>query len=569
MELTDFIQHFTLNAPQFMWFLGAGAPRSAGLPTAYNLIWDLKKKYYARQENIDIAELDITNEFVRKKIQHYMDSRGFPREDSAEEYSFYFEKSFGTDYNAQRQYLDQKLIAPEFKPNVGYNVLSALLFMKRSHIVFTTNFDNLLEKAYSHINSSVLDTYNLEGSEAAVNALTNSSFPFYVKLHGDFRYKSIKNLEKDLKNNDEELERCFITAASRFGVIVSGYSGRDNNVMNMFNKALDTTNPFPRGLFWTTSSKNNCLPSVIQLIEKAKSKGVQADIIEVNTFDDLLSRIWNQIEDKPAELAGKINVKKRSFQEQLNTSVEEGVFPVIRLNAFPIIQFPSQCLKIISNEFKTLSDLKDKIKEVKTGAIFTKTSDILVWGSESDIKKVIPQISQIQIENLTLDIITSNTVLHNFIYRALVYALCNNRPLSLRKRKNSFYLVVNPALDKLKLLSCLENVTEKLNGEFNSIKWAECVEVNLEYKNDQCWLTMSPDIWIDPADRRSEMSTFIVNKKKRRYNTIYNKLIDCWKNILFGEQNIPVTFSSYNFDDNVANPHFIISPITAFSRRLK
>lgn len=43
MELIDFIQHFSLNAPQFMWFLGAGAPRSAGLPTAYNLIWDLKK----------------------------------------------------------------------------------------------------------------------------------------------------------------------------------------------------------------------------------------------------------------------------------------------------------------------------------------------------------------------------------------------------------------------------------------------------------------------------------------------------------------------------------------------
>ena len=90
MELIDFIQHFSLNAPQFMWFLGAGAPRSAGLPTAYNLIWDLKKKYYARQENIDITELDTTNEFVRKKIQHYMDSRGFPKEDSVEEYSFYF-----------------------------------------------------------------------------------------------------------------------------------------------------------------------------------------------------------------------------------------------------------------------------------------------------------------------------------------------------------------------------------------------------------------------------------------------------------------------------------------------
>ena len=97
MELTDLIQHITLNEPHFMWFLGAGAPRSAGLPTAYNIIWDLKRRYYALHENVDISELDITNEFVRKKIQLYMDNRAFPKEDAAEEYSFYFEKIFGTN----------------------------------------------------------------------------------------------------------------------------------------------------------------------------------------------------------------------------------------------------------------------------------------------------------------------------------------------------------------------------------------------------------------------------------------------------------------------------------------
>ena len=59
MELTDLIQHITLNEPHFMWFLGAGAPRSAGLPTAYNIIWDLKRRYYALHENVDISELDM------------------------------------------------------------------------------------------------------------------------------------------------------------------------------------------------------------------------------------------------------------------------------------------------------------------------------------------------------------------------------------------------------------------------------------------------------------------------------------------------------------------------------
>ena len=35
----------------FAWFLGAGASRSAGLPTATDMIWDLKRRYYCQQEN--------------------------------------------------------------------------------------------------------------------------------------------------------------------------------------------------------------------------------------------------------------------------------------------------------------------------------------------------------------------------------------------------------------------------------------------------------------------------------------------------------------------------------------
>jgi hypothetical protein len=38
----------------FAWFLGAGASRSAGLPTATDIIRDLKRRYYCQQENEDI-----------------------------------------------------------------------------------------------------------------------------------------------------------------------------------------------------------------------------------------------------------------------------------------------------------------------------------------------------------------------------------------------------------------------------------------------------------------------------------------------------------------------------------
>jgi NAD-dependent SIR2 family protein deacetylase len=569
MELTDLIQHITLNEPHFMWFLGAGAPRSAGLPTAYNIIWDLKRRYYALHENVDISELDITNEFVRKKIQLYMDNRAFPKEDAAEEYSFYFEKIFGTNYDEQRQYLKRQLIDQQYQPNIGYRILSALLKINKTKLVFTTNFDNMLETAYSNITSSHLNCYNLEGSEAAVNALTDSSFPFCVKLHGDFQYKSIKNLEKDLKNNDEELEKCFISAATRFGVIVTGYSGRDENVMMMFNKALDGVNPFPRGLFWTTSSKNNCLLSVKQLIEKAQAKGVQAEIVEVNTFDDLLIRLWKQTEDKPKELTDKIQIKQLQEQEQVINLSKEYNFPLIRLNAFPIIKLPSTCLKICNSKFKTFQELQIKAKAVKTSAIFTKTASVLAWGDENNIKKVISEISEVKVENLSEDLIRSSTLLNNFVYRALAYGLSKNLPLIIRQRKNNFYLIVDYKSKEIAKLSELKKITKELGG-FNKYSWSECIEIKLDYRNDQFWLVITPDIWVEPYDKRTEMTDFIINRKKRRYNPMYNQLLDAWKNLLFGKDiKSSVKIRPYDFDDDIANPCFVISPITAFSGRLK
>jgi len=74
----------------FAWFLGAGASRTAGLPTATDIIRDLKRRYYCQQENEDISRQDVQLEAVRSRIQSYMASKGFPAEWVPEEYSTYF-----------------------------------------------------------------------------------------------------------------------------------------------------------------------------------------------------------------------------------------------------------------------------------------------------------------------------------------------------------------------------------------------------------------------------------------------------------------------------------------------
>jgi hypothetical protein len=245
----EFIRRVTPVLPHLMWLLGAGASRTAGMPTAADIIWDLKRRYYCLHENQDAQAHNINNKAVREKLQSYMDSKGFPAADAADEYSFYFSITFGGDLAEQQRYIANVLHPEKISLNIGHRALAAMLATGLARVVFSSNFDEVLEKAYALVAARALTAFHLEGSYAALDALNAEQYPLYAKVHGDFRFRSIKNLPADLLSNDAEIQKCFLAASTRFGMIVSGYSGRDANVIHMFHAALDQANAFPHGLF--------------------------------------------------------------------------------------------------------------------------------------------------------------------------------------------------------------------------------------------------------------------------------------------------------------------------------
>ena len=121
-ELTDL---FCARPQNFAWFFGAGTSRSAGLPTANDILWDLKRRFYCREENQDVSRQDIQNGSIRERIQTYMEARGFPAQSTDGEYSVYFEKIFGEDKERQRRYLRAVLSEDRVTLAVGHRVLAA------------------------------------------------------------------------------------------------------------------------------------------------------------------------------------------------------------------------------------------------------------------------------------------------------------------------------------------------------------------------------------------------------------------------------------------------------------
>ena len=573
----NFIRHFVQNAPQLMWFLGAGASRTAGMPTATDIIWDLKRKYYCLQENQDLQTHDINKQAIKRKIQDYSDSKGFPALWSAEEYSFYFDLTFGEDYGSQQKYINDQFASQKISLNIGQRVLAAFLEMGLTRVVFTTNFDEVIETAFSAVTDKSLAPFHLEGAYAALDALNAERFPIYAKIHGDFRYKSIKNLASDLVNNDKEIQKCFLAASNRYGIIVTGYSGRDANVMAMFRSALEQNNPFPQGLFWTTPRLSDVAESVSQLINSAGEKGVHAQIIEIGTFDIMLSKMWRQLPEKSDKLELKVRTAKaRPVSIPLPPPGKR--YPILRTNALAITEYPRQCGRVDYATPVTFQELNDKKREHQPNAVLSYTDKILFWGKSDEIYKLFDKEKVRAIENYNFEdpatSIAQSGIIKSFYEQALAQSLCHRKPLLLRRKDKTYYAVVN---DKDIDNSLLQPVKDAVGypdkrgyiaGSLPGLKpafWAEALSIKLEERGGSLWLLIRPDIWITPLSMRENATDFLRSKKIHRYNNQSYQLLDAWIKVLFGSIGAGQEVRVSCFTDADYAPTFRVSTRTAFS----
>lgn len=585
MEQTELTGIFTEKPQNFAWFLGAGASRSCGLPTATDIIWDLKRRYYCKQENEEISRQDVQIDAVRNRIQSYMLSKGFPDEWAPDEYTTYFEKIFGKDKERQRKYLSGILSENKASLSIGNRVLGAFLSSGLTRAVFTTNFDSIVEKAVAEVSGNSLSAYHIEGSRSATNAINNDEFPLYCKLHGDFRYDSLKNLKIDLRTQDPELEKCMKVASNRFGFIVAGYSGRDASVMTLFKEALEGQNAFPHGLYWT-GIKGFAVPeAVTEILELACTKGVNAQYVEIETFDALMLRLWRNTPNKIPELDQKVR-KSQFANVSIPLPSTGNCKPILRLNALPLTSIPTTCHALTCSTVKQWSDVKEVQRNAKGKIILTKGDKVLCWGREVEIKKHFNDIEMLELYKFKdkLAKLDDHLYLKGFIEEALGKALVNGKLLMTRTVGRKSYVIADALAEDKTPLTPLINAAggvafgkipglfvpaDEFHSEAEQVYWAESAQISLERKDGKFWLLIEPDVWIWPNRARRLARDFLDKRRSDRYNKKYNALLDAWTHLILGTEarNTEIIVSTYSSGTKAENPSFSIGTRTAFSRK--
>jgi NAD-dependent SIR2 family protein deacetylase len=547
MKFAEFLRIYPLRAPNVMWLLGAGASAASGVPTAGNMILDFKRRLYCAEQRISVRACeDIANPDVQTKIQRYLDSRGdCPPQYSEEEYSHYFSLTF-PDEGDRRHYIDQ--IVAKATPSHGFFVLAILMKTGHLRLLWTTNFDRNIEDAAAVVlkSTSKLVVSGLDTPSLMREAINEGRTPALGKLHGDFQSRRLKNTSEELQTQDAEMRRQLIEACKRYGLIVAGYSGRDRSVMDALQEGIDGGKGYPSGLFWFSRSEPT--DAARSLIDKAKSTGVQAYVIEVQTFDELLADIIAQFAALPPEDIEFLDSKlKRITAAPLPQG--KGGWPVIRLNAVELISYPSVC-RVVSCQIGGMKQVRDAVR--KTGAklvVARRKAGVLVFGSDAEVQKAFAVHQPIALDLYTIEPrrFWYNSIEAGLVYDALLMALNRERDLVPETRRGHHLLHVDPANNDSKAYEPLRAFLRSTSGIVPSteVVWAEAIEINLSYRLDRLWLVFEPLIWISKPtpEEKDAAREFQRERQVTRYNRQWNDLIAAWSSLISG--NLPE-----------ASPHF-------------
>lgn len=581
----EFIRRFLAKKGLISWLIGAGASVSANMPTASNIVWDLKKKFYCSEENQEFQGNDIQVAPVREKIQSYLDSKGYPAQSSNEEYSFYFKLLFGDDYSKQRDYIQDALNPNKISISAGQRVLAGLIATDFIPSIFTTNFDEVVEKSFAKISGNNLSPFHIEGSDAALDALNSNKFPIYVKLHGDYRYKSLLNLEQDLRTANEQLGKCFIQAGSRFGFIVIGYSGRDKSVMKLMHSVLSSNNPYPHGLYWVFKKNSKLSPDVESLLEKAKSKKVDVHLVEIDDYVALMSSIWKQIPNKANALNDAVAGSNRA-EVNIPLPPPGENQPLLRFNCLPIQALPDTVYRVTPKSTLGWEEIRE-IRFTHRQLIIFIDEGIFVWGEIKDIQSAFGDECRISEEDISGKIAKLNE--HMAVKGALEDALCKaisrKAGLIIKRKHHSKFLTVPNNSDSNRY-EALEAALGVIAGDVPNVKvirtdretsesteiplaWSEAIQVSLTSIGGNYVAVFRPTIWISPMKELKLARDFIFRRVGNRKNDVMDKILSAWvKTITIASTNKTLSISAFPDANMPGKASFQLITKTSYSKKV-
>ena len=485
-------------------------------------------------------------------------------------------------------------------------MLASLISGGVTRCLFTTNFDPLIERAtavtddllppdrQAHLTVSAIDSVG-----RGQRCLREDAWPLLVKLHGDYQSDHLKNTEQELQTQDERLRRVLVDSLIRFGLVVVGYSGRDDSIMDALDEAIAHEGAFPAGLWWVARPQASLLPRVAALLERAAKSGIDVRIVDSETFDELAGDLEREV-----ELAEPLRQHVRSIRPQPSVEpvvlpkTSAAVFPAVRCSALELLSLPAVAREVTLDRPLTTREARKMIKDAGVWATVASYGQTLaVFGPDDDIERVFVPVGGRLTGDVELDPSQRSTDL-GLVYDCLVKAIARHRPLRPILRHRGHAVLVRPpdgsrrddiGREHREILAELQRAYQsRLTGRVQGLAcpFAEGIRVRIEQWDARWWLVYEPYTWVDlpsedNVDARSDQDRRYSDRGwnyaspkataadwrrerwARRYNRSWHEIVAGWAKLIAPESETDL--SAHYFRGMGINAEFRVSWTTAWS----
>jgi len=258
---------------RFALFVGAGVSINAGIPSGRDII--------------------------KLLIQSYPDK--FKDKPNCSDYSQAFNLALpGEENKLERRSFIENLFVGKV-PSDEHYLIAQLVEHKVFRTILTTNFDHQTE-ATLLISSSLHPRIYLYDDDVDPQEYSDE-FPKLFKLHGDFLFDDLANLDREMKERlTENMRNKLIYYLKDCGLIVIGYGGKDETIMHFLEEAALSNDGIRNGLWWVYYNEEELKnDKLINLIKITKKGGKEVKLIGPIEAKDLLKKLCFYLNIPPAK----------------------------------------------------------------------------------------------------------------------------------------------------------------------------------------------------------------------------------------------------------------------------
>ena len=244
----------------------------------------------------------------------------------------------------------------------------------------------------------------------------------------DYQSDHLKNTARELQSQDERLRRVLIEALKQFGLVVVGYSGRDDSIMDALDEAVTLGGALSAGLWWVSRPGVPLLPRVTSLLERAAASDIEVHTVHSENFDELAGDLEQEVDLSDPLRQHVRTVRPRPIVQPVTLPTSQAApLPAVRCSALELLGIPEKAREVTLDRPLTAAEARQRIKDADVWAtVASYGRRLAAFGPDDAIMRVFAPLGGKLSGIVGLDPAERSTDL-GLVYDALVKAIVRHR----------------------------------------------------------------------------------------------------------------------------------------------